>query len=288
MATHTPHVGKAGVVETTVLHSKCALYVSYVIGARLPKGLLPEALFWDTGDPYYYLRIDSHGDYDHAIFGGEDHKTGQAADTEACFNRLEKAFTQIVPDATITERWSGQVVETNDGLPYIGEIAPRQFVATGFAGNGMTFGTLSAMLACDAALGRTNPWAGLFDVGRTKIRGGAWDYIKENKDYAYYILRDRFTGAEAKSLDSVKPGTGRIVEIDGEFVAASRSDDGTLTVVSSICTHMGCRVDWNEAEHTWDCPCHGSRFKMTGEVIAGPAEFPLKPADIESRALPHR
>ena len=140
----------------------------------------------------------------------------------------------------------------------------------------MTFGTLGAMMAHDRVIGRKNPWSELFDTGRTKIRGGLWDYVKENKDYPYYLVRDRFAGVEGRSLRDVPRGEGRILELDGQKVAAFRDDQGTATVRSAVCTHMGCLVQWNGAERTWDCPCHGSRFKPDGAVIAGPAESPLE------------
>jgi Rieske Fe-S protein len=168
------------------------------------------------------------------------------------------------------------VVETHDGLPFIGETSSRQFAATGYAGNGMTFGTIAGLMARDAALGRPNPWAELFDTGRTKVKGGAWDYLKENKDYPYYLIRDRFAGPEGRSLRELGRGKGKILELKGERVAAWRSDNGKVTLLSPICTHMGCAVDWNDAESTWDCPCHGSRFKPNGDVLAGPAESPLE------------
>src|SRR5262249_5495266 len=150
-------------------------YTSYAIGARVPKGKLSRSLFWDTADPYHYLRVDNHSRSDYVIFGGADHKTGQKADTDACFRRLEKKLDSILPEADVVHSWTGQVVETNDGLPFIGETADRQFVATGFAGNGMTFGTLGAMMAVDAVAGVQNPWKDLFDVGRKKLKGGTWD-----------------------------------------------------------------------------------------------------------------
>src|SRR4029077_19711046 len=149
-----------------------------------------------------------------------------------------------------------QVVETNDGLPYIGENADRQFIATGFSGNGMTFGTLAAMMFADAVTKRSNPWRELFDPGRTKISSGLWDYVKENADYPYYLIRDRFAGASAKSLRSVKRGEGRVIVQGGKKVAAFRDMDGTTTLRSATCTHLGCTVAWNAAERTWDCPCH--------------------------------
>jgi Rieske Fe-S protein len=134
------------------------------------------------------------------------------------------------------------------------------------------------MMVCDQVLGRGNPWTGLFDTGRTKVRAGLWDYIKENSDYPYYMIRDRLAGTESPSLRDVALGQGRILQLDGERVAAYRREDGALILRSAVCTHMGCVVDWNEAERTWDCPCHGSRFRPTGEILAGPAESPL--ADI--------
>jgi glycine/D-amino acid oxidase-like deaminating enzyme/nitrite reductase/ring-hydroxylating ferredoxin subunit len=276
LATHTPLMGKTNLASATLLQTKLYLYTSYVVGGRVAKGTLPDLLFWDTEDPYHYLRIEAQADHDVAIFGGADHKTGQAEDTEACFAKLESAATARIPGLHLTHRWSGQVIETNDGLPFIGETSARQFAGTGYAGNGTTFGTLAGMMAADAALGLKNPWAELFDVGRTKVRGGAWDYIKENVDYPYYMLRDRLVGPEGKSLRELARGEGKIVEVKGDRVAAFRADNGQITTLSPICTHMGCQVDWNTAERTWDCPCHGSRFMPTGEVLAGPAETPLE------------
>jgi glycine/D-amino acid oxidase-like deaminating enzyme/nitrite reductase/ring-hydroxylating ferredoxin subunit len=284
IATHVPLQGKAGLLPATVLQSKLAPYTSYVVGGWVPRGTVHEALFWDTGDPYDYLRVDRKHDHDFVIFGGEDHKTGQVTNTADCFNRLEQRLKHLLPDVAVTHRWSGQVIETNDGLPYIGETAERQYAATGFSGNGMTFGTLSAMMFADHVSGRANPWAELFDPGRTKIKGGLWDYIKENKDYPYYLIRDRFAGGSAQSLRSIKRGSGEIVEIDGHPAAAYRGMDGQIHVLSAVCTHMGCYVHWNNAERTWDCPCHGSRFKVTGEVLAGPAEEPLAPIEVKQNA----
>jgi glycine/D-amino acid oxidase-like deaminating enzyme/nitrite reductase/ring-hydroxylating ferredoxin subunit len=278
IATHTPLMGKTGLMSALALQTKLYLYTSYVVGGRLPEGSIPEASFWDTADPYHYLRIDRHRGFDYAIFGGEDHKTGQEPNPSARYRALDATARELMPNLEITHHWSGQVIETNDGLPFIGETAPRQFAATGYAGNGMTFGTLAGMMARDYVLGQKNPWQDLFDVGRRKIRGGAWDYIKENVDYPYYMIRKWFAGPQAKSLRAVKPGQGRILELDGEEVAAFRSARGKITLLSPTCTHLGCRVEWNGAESTWDCPCHGSRFTPTGAVLAGPAESPLEKA----------
>jgi Rieske Fe-S protein len=269
-------MGSAGVLGATLFQSKLSLYSTYAIGARIAPGKLPEASFWDTSEPYNYLRVDKYRDFDYAILGGEDHKTGQAEDTAQRFHRLEQRLRRLIPDAEIDHRWSGQVIDTNDGLPFIGELVENQFGATGFAGNGMTFGTLSAMMARDAVLKVKNPWADLFDPGRKKLLGGMWTYLKENKDYPYFLLRDWLGGTEGKSLRGLKNGQGKILQLDGRKVAAYRSEQGEVTLCSPVCTHMKCIVGWNDAEQTWDCPCHGSRFKPTGEVISGPAEEPLK------------
>ena len=277
LATHTPLMGNSGTAAALLLQTKLALYTSYALGARLPADSMPVASWWDTSDPYYFLRVERRRGYDYAIFGGEDHKTGQEENTEAPYARLEKKFLSFAPRAQIDHRWSGQVIETNDGLPLIGETASRQFAATGFAGNGMTFGTLSAMMAVDAVLKRKNPWQDLFDIHRKKFRGGTLTYINENKDYPYYMLRDWLAKADGKSVEALRPGEGRILSLDSHKVAAYRGPNGQVSLCSPVCTHLQCIVGWNKAEKTWDCPCHGSRFKPTGEVISGPAEEPLKP-----------
>jgi len=279
IATHTPLMGKTNMASALGLQTKLSLYPSYAIGGRLPQGTVPEACFWDTADPYHYLRVDAHRGFDYAVYGGRDHKTGQEQDTGACFEALEQDALAVLPQLEITHRWSGQVVETNDGLPFMGETSDRQFAATGYGGNGMTFGTLAGMMARDFVAGRRNPWTDLFDPGRAKVVGGTWDYIKENVDYPYYLIRDRFAGPEGRSLRALRRGEGKILELNGERVAAYRNDAGKVTRLSPVCTHLGCEVRWNNAEHTWDCPCHGSRFTPTGAVLAGPAETRLPKAE---------
>lgn len=275
VATHVPLQGIAGTVGAALFQTKLAPYTSYVVGAKVPQGAVPEASFWDTNDPYYYLRVDRARGHDYAILGGQDHKTGQVKDTERNYCRVEKAMLKLFPQAKIDHRWSGQVIETSDGLPFIGETAPHQFVATGFSGNGMTFGTLGAMMACDYVKGRKNPWSEIFSVNRKPIHGGVWDYLKENKDYPFYFLKGWLSRSAANSTRGLKRGEGAIVVLDGNKVAAYRDDQGKLTKKSAVCTHLGCIVGWNPAEKTWDCPCHGSRFQPTGAVIGGPAETPL-------------
>lgn len=279
IATHNPQPGFGSFAGATLFQTKLALYTSYVIAGRAPKGEIPDALWWDTARPYRYLRIEPQRDHDLVVFGGEDHKTGQETDADMRFERLESQLASMVSGVEITHRWSGQVIETPDGLPYIGMSADHQYTATGFAGNGLTFGTLGGMMMADAILGRVNPWTDLFSPGRKALGRGLWEYIKENADYPYYMIRDRFAGTESHSLRAVPRGEGQIIERNGEKVAAYRDASGAVTMSSAVCTHMGCLVAWNDAERTWDCPCHGSRFKTTGEVIAGPAGSPLPPVN---------
>jgi glycine/D-amino acid oxidase-like deaminating enzyme/nitrite reductase/ring-hydroxylating ferredoxin subunit len=275
LATHNPLVGVESLTGATLFQTKLALYSSYVIAGRVARESVPDALYWDTGDPYHYLRIEPHGNHDLVIYGGEDHKTGQVSDTDACFERLERDLTAQIPKFSVSHRWSGQIIETPDGLPYIGRMTDHQYAATGFSGNGMTFGTLAGMMIADAILEGRNPWTDLFEPGRKALRHGLWEYIKENADYPYYMIRDRFAGAEGRSLRAVKRGSGKVIEYRGTKAAVYRDEDGATTVRSATCTHMGCLVGWNAAERTWDCPCHGSRFAPEGGVISGPAESPL-------------
>lgn len=276
IATHVPLMGKAGLVNATLMQTKLAGYSSYVIGGEVEKGTVPEADFWDTQDPYYYLRVQPGESTDYVIFGGQDHKTGQETETDACYERLETVLKAYLPGVAVKHRWSGQVIETPDGFPYIGEEAENQFIATGYAGNGMTFGTLAGMMACDYVLGRDNPWNDLFSTDRRALRKGLWDYLKENFSYPHHLIRGFLETPDGDSLKDVSAGEGKILKMDGHRCAVYRDHDGEVTMLSAICTHMGCLVRWNKAAETWDCPCHGSRFSTDGVVIAGPAETPLE------------
>lgn len=278
IATHVPMVGIRNLVGATLFQTKLYPYSTYILGARLPAGSIALGLYDDTTDPYFYLRVheDSEGLY--AVFGGEDHKTGQATDTEKCYARLEEALHRLLPEARIERRWSGQIVETSDGLPFIGEVAEHQYVATGYAGNGLTFGTAAGMIIHDAITGRPNPWRELFDPGRKVSSPSALrTLIEENVDYPLHFIADRLRQNKSAGVENVPRGEGRVVVIGDQRVAVHRKDDGTVVKVSAVCTHMGCLVRWNKAERTWDCPCHGSRFTAEGLVLGGPAESPLEP-----------
>jgi glycine/D-amino acid oxidase-like deaminating enzyme/nitrite reductase/ring-hydroxylating ferredoxin subunit len=279
VATHVPLVGVEGLLSATLMQTKIAGYSTYAIAARTPRDSLAAASYWDTDDPYFYLRVNLRARDALLIFGGMDHKTGQHDDPEARYVALEELLHELFPQAIVTKRWSGQVIETDDGLPFIGPENERQFIATGFAGNGLTFGTLAGMMACDWVLGRGNPWQELFAVERKPLRAGAWEYLKENADYPYHLIKGFISGTAGDSVEDVPRGEGRVIKIDGQRCAVYRDAEGSVTACSAICTHMGCVVRWNQAEQTWDCPCHGSRFNTQGNVMAGPAETALKRID---------
>jgi len=272
--THIPIQGERGTFGAALFQTKLAAYSTYAIEAATD--CIPESLFWDTNDPYLYLRFDRREKGCSVIIGGEDHKTGQDEETEARYQRLEKSLKSLLPSARPSRRWSGQVWETIDGLPYIGEVAERQFVATGFSGNGMTLGTFSAMLIRDLIGGRKNPWTDLFSPDR-KALSGTWEYVRENVDFPVRFLADRLRPASA--LEDLSRCSGAIVRVDGKKRAVYLDEHGKRTVLSPVCPHLGCIVEWNAAEKTWDCPCHGSRFMPTGDLIAGPAESGLEKAD---------
>ena len=281
LATHVPLQGRNNALSAALLQTKLAAYSTYALGARLAGDRIPEALFWDTANPYLYLRVDRRTDGDYVILGGGDHKTGQEENTGTPFVNLERTLRGIWPDAEIDHHWSGQVLQSVDGLPYIGETVERQFVATGFGGNGITFGTLSATMARDRVLGLRNPWEDLFSVDRKKL-SAVWNYLTENKDYPYYLVKTQLAATAGDALGVVGCGEGKILRLDGRKVAVYRDEHGAVTTLCPVCPHLGCIVAWNGAEKTWDCPCHGSRFTAKGEVIGGPAEKPLKNGNVSS------
>lgn len=277
IATHVPLSGIASTLSATFMETKLYPYSTYVLGAALPSsGGLSPGLYSDTSDPYYYLRIHETNGSRYAIFGGQDHKTGEEPDPQSRYDALERMLYRLMPDAVVDRQWSGQVIETPDGLPYIGANENRQFIATGFAGNGLTYGTLAGIMARDAAMGDANPWEELFDPFRKKIKGALGTYVAHNATYPYHLLMDRLREDRLTSPESLTVGDGKVLRVDGRRVACHRGDDGTLYKVDAVCTHMGCLVRWNGAERTWDCPCHGSRFTHEGTVIGGPAEEPLE------------
>ena len=274
VATNTP------VNDLLAIHTKQAAYRTFVIGAEVPSGSISKGLYWDTADPYHYVRLQTFRPSvspvsvsDLLIVGGEDHKTGQADDAEARYGRLEEWARVRFPEITgIRFRWSGQVVEPVDGLAFIGRNPidqPNVFVATGFSGNGMTYGTIAGKLLADLIQGRENPWASLYEPSR-KTLGAAETFAREAINMAIQY-GDWITKGDAREDLIVPPGTGAIVRRGLNLIAVYCDDSGRRHECSAVCPHLGGILSWNHSEETWDCPCHGSRFDKFGQVLNGPA-----------------
>ncbi len=273
MATNTP------INNILAIHTKQAPYRTYVIGMLAPKGSIKKALYWDTEDPYHYVRLAPENDlYDILIVGGEDHKTGQNFEAARNFQLLERWARNRFPTAqNVFYRWSGQVMEPIDGVAFLGRNPvdeDNMYVITGDSGDGMTNCTVGAILITDLIMERSNPWQKVFDPGRVNLRA-AGTFIKENanavKQYAGW-----FTGESEEDLKSLAPGEGRVFSRGLQKIAAYKHEDGLVEFRSAACTHLGCIVAWNNVEKSWDCPCHGSRFDCHGKVMEGPAVDPLQ------------
>ncbi|HEX9985348.1 MAG TPA: FAD-dependent oxidoreductase [Thermoanaerobaculia bacterium] len=278
MATNVPIAG------FQTVHTKNAPYRTYAMAFHMT-GPHPDGLFWDTADPYHYTRWQETDQGDYMIVGGEDHKVGHEEDTEACFARLQQYTLEQFGAHPLRYRWSGQVIEPHDGVPFIGGHG-KLYISTGYAGQGMTLGTVGGMLVTDLITGVENPWAKLFDPMRIHLRGATVDYVKQNAEFPARLLRDRLTSGNVETDDTfdVKSGEGKIVKVGGRKLAVYRDEAGALTACSTVCTHMKCDVSWNAAEKSWDCPCHGSRFRPDGAVLNGPAKEPLEKVALEDVA----
>ena len=263
------------------MFAKLPAYRTYAIGARVPKDSVEHCLIWDTADPYIYVRTQPEDDYDVLIVGGEDHRTGQADDADARFGHLIQWTQKRFPAATeILYKWSGQFLETHDGLAFIGKYSssePNVYLITGDSGMGMTHGTIGGMLVSDLILGRENAWTEVYEPSRLATQSIAEAVPEILNSTAPYV--DWLTGGDVSSTDEIKNGMGAIISHGTTKIAAYRDENGKLFERSAVCTHLGCIVRFNSLEKTWDCPCHGSRFSTDGQVINSPAIAPL--GDIE-------
>lgn len=270
------------VTNWLMLNTKISAYRTYALAAKMKAPVEP-GLYWNTEDPYHYIRMyKNEAEENFVIIGGEDHKTGTLDDTVSNFKRLEQYARARFDLEVVTNYWSGQIIKPVDGLPYIGlnSMSDHVYVSTGYNGNGMTFGTLGGMLLSDLVLGHLNPWAQLFDATRVRPFSSVKNFVAENKGFPAYFVKDRVARSEVHSTDEVRHGEGKIISVDGKKIAAYRSQNGSVHCFSPACSHMGCHVHWNNAESSWDCPCHGSRFDAMGKVMNGPALANLKPVII--------
>jgi glycine/D-amino acid oxidase-like deaminating enzyme/nitrite reductase/ring-hydroxylating ferredoxin subunit len=281
-----PVVTAGSVVVTTnspvndrvAIHTKQSAWRTYILGFRIPKDSVPLGLYWDTEDPYHYVRVQQAGDHDVLIVGGEDHKTGQANDPDVRYGNLEKWARPRFPMARDVEfHWSGQVLEPFDCLSFTGRNpldAPNVYVHTGDSGMGLTHGTIAGILLTDLIVGRPNSWANLYDPSRVTLKGlSTW--VKDNVTVAAQYT-DLLTPGDVAGESEIAPRTGAVIRRGATKVAVYRDEHDALHECSAICPHLGCVVKWNHAESSWDCPCHGSRFDPYGKVVNGPANEDLQ------------
>jgi Rieske Fe-S protein len=270
MATHTP----PGI---HMVHAEMPVHREYAIALEMD-GSTPgpgPGTFWWHGTEGLSIRTLQAGERHFLICAGREHKVG-VHNAKAELLKLENQVRQLFGDRPVAYRWSAQNYRGADSLPYIGRNQSDCFVATGFATDGLTWGTVAARLIAAELLGHKAAFADLVRPNRLSPVKGAKNIIQENVTVVKQLVKDYLTGRQDEKLADLKPGDSAIVDADGETFAAWRAPDGELFAVSSVCTHLGCKVHWNSVETSWDCPCHGSRFRPDGTVIEGPAISPLK------------
>jgi Rieske Fe-S protein len=279
-AAHAVVATNSSISDRFALHTKTAPYRTYVVAFEIARGALPDALYWDTEDPYHYVRLQKGpGRTDFLLAGGEDHKSGEADDADKRLARLQAWARELIPGlGAVTHEWSGQVLDTVDYAGFIGRDPGSEliYVAMGDSGQGLTHGVMGAMLNASLISGEQNPWADLYAPGRTPLKA-AKNYVSENLT-AVKNLSEYLAPGELSSLDQLKAGQGAIIRRGLEKLAAYRDDNGALHLYSAACTHIGCHLHWNSFETCWDCPCHGSMFDVSGQPINAPAIGPLAKA----------
>ncbi len=256
----------------------CAPYRSYALAAKLPYGVSSFAQAADLYDPYHYMRYHKIGHDFYLIVGGFDHKTGHEADTQKPMEDLIAYTKEHFRVTEISKTWSSQFYAPSDGLPYIGKMpgTDHEYVATGYNGNGMTWGTLAGNILADLVMEKENELADIVSPSRIEIAASAKEFVKENVDAVFHLIKDQFSSDKKAELDSIEKGDGHIIDYNGKKVAAYRDELGALTLLDAHCPHMGCVVKFNKTEKSWDCPCHGSRFGTDGTVLTIPAQENLK------------
>lgn len=264
--------------DLMAIHTKQAPYRTYVFAAPVAKGSVPDALLWDTEDPYHYVRLQPREEDDLLIVGGEDHKAGMAADGELRVLALRRWAERLFGTFREPEfSWSGQVYEPVDAVPFIGRNPGNDsvYVITGDSGEGLTSAVAGAMIISALVVQGECPWSPVYQPDRKSVRAMG-DFLKENIGVAK-DMAEHFTAGEVAQLSDIPINGGALVRLKGEKVAAFRDVEDRLHLVSATCTHAGCIVHFNPFERCWDCPCHGSQFGIDGRVLAGPAVKPLAP-----------
>jgi len=275
-ATHIP----PGV---NLLHFRCVPYRSYAIAVKLKNNNYPLALGYDMQDPYHYYRTQEIDGEQFLIAGGEDHKTGHEENTGACFRRLESYVKSYFEVDKIVYRWSSQYFEPADGLPYIGYLPGSNsniFVATGYGGNGMTYSSIAAKIISDMIIEGKSEYQELFDPSRLKPVAGFANFVTEAAEVVKEFVEKKISKQKINELSDIAAGEAKVVKYEGHHIGLYKDELHNIYAVNAACTHIKCTIAWNNAEKTWDCPCHGSRFSYAGKVLTGPAQQPLEQIDV--------
>jgi Rieske Fe-S protein len=274
MATHTPKSFAMVQMALTPIRE-------FGVAAELKEDVLPGGIFWGLGEKKHSVRSYRANGKLYALCIGEKFKTGQNSDTQSSLQKLEKYLTDHFPVGDIIYRWGGQAYRSADMIPYIGKYHHKLYLMTGFATDGLVYGTLGAMIVSDVILKKENKWAEIYKADRFTPIKSAKDTMVAGLDNVKQYMKD-FPGVnDHTKVENIKSGEGVIIEKNGEKIAVCKTEEGTVKAVSAICTHMKCVVKWNNAEQSWDCPCHGSRFDTDGKVIEGPALTDLETKTIK-------
>jgi glycine/D-amino acid oxidase-like deaminating enzyme/nitrite reductase/ring-hydroxylating ferredoxin subunit len=288
---HADHVvlaTNAPITSRGLFFARVHPWRAYAVAAPAP-GLTLAGTWINAGTPIRSLRTAPLEDGTKLlIVVGEGHRVGQEEDTRHRYAALAEFVRGHFSGLEPSYRWSTQDQYSVDGLPYVGRVGddgPGLFVATGFGGWGLTNGTAAALVIRDSIVDRPNSWAPIVDPNRGLLTHAPGSLLRENVNVARQLVGGRLR-ERPHDPDAIEPGDGAVLEIDGRKAAVYRDDAGALHAVSATCTHMGCLVEWNAAERTWDCPCHGSRFTSDGAVLHGPAATPLEPVDTPAGVVP--
>ncbi|WP_026870600.1 FAD-dependent oxidoreductase [Inquilinus limosus] len=269
--------------DKVAIHTKQLPNRTYVIAGRVAKGTVPDVLLWDTLDPYHYVRIQPLGDAeDLLIVGGEDHRSGEANDMEERFARLEAWAREHYPGFRDSDyRWSGQVLEPVDFMPFSGRNPgnPNIYIHSGDSGQGITNGVAGSLTILPLILGEDSRYAPVLDPARKPAALAALAEFVRGQAGAVKNFAEYIRPGEVRSADELAPGEGAVIREGLRKIAVYKAEDGTVIRCSAVCTHMGCLVHWNRFEKCWDCPCHGSQFSPDGQVLNAPALEPLAPDD---------